>query len=101
MLRHVALFRWKPEATAENIARLEHGLSGLPAKIPAINAYHFGRNLGIQQGNADFAVVADFADQAGFEAYTRDPVHQAVINERLRPILAHREAIQYIIDRTD
>lgn len=100
MLRHVALFRWKPETTPGDIARLEEGLATLPAKIPAIKAYRFGRNLGIQPGTADFAVVADFADQAGFEAYTNDPVHQAVIRERIRPFVAQREAIQYIIDKT-
>jgi hypothetical protein len=80
VLRHVALFRWKPEATAEDISKVEAALHQLPAKIPCIQSYRFGRDLGIQDGNADFALVADFSD---------------------RPILAQREAIQYVIDHSD
>ena len=80
MLRHVALFRWKPEATAADVSRVEAALHQLPSKIPCIQAYRFGRDLGVQDGNADFALVADFA---------------------IRPIMAQREAIQYVIDRSD
>jgi hypothetical protein len=55
VLRHVALFRWKPETTAEDVSKVE----GAP-----------------QDGNADFALVAD-------------------------PIMARRDAIQYVIDHND
>jgi stress responsive alpha/beta barrel protein len=81
VLRHVALFRWKPEATAEDVS--------------------FGRDLGVQDGNADFALVADFTDQEGLATYANHPDHQAVIQNLIRPILAQREAIQYVIDHSD
>jgi hypothetical protein len=101
VVRHVALFRWKPEASSEDISRLEEALRALPAKIPAIRSYRFGRDLGIQDGNADFGVVADFADEKALESYWNHPDHQAVLRERVRPIMAQREAIQYVIDHTD
>ena len=41
----------------------------LPSKIPCILSYRFGRDLGVIDGNADFAVVADFADQEGLATY--------------------------------
>jgi hypothetical protein len=34
----------------------------LPGKIPCIQAYWFGGDVGVQAGNADFALVADFSD---------------------------------------
>ena len=101
MLRHVALFRWKPETTAADVVRVEEGLRGLPSQIPSIVSYRFGRDLGIQDGNADFAVVADFADQAGLRTYWEHPAHVAVLTERIRPLLAGREAIQYAIEERD
>ena len=101
MLRHVALFRWKPETTAEDVSKLEAALHRLPATIPCIKSYRFGRDLGVQDGNADFALVADFTDQEGLTTYANHPDHQAVIQELIGPILAQREAIQYVIDHSD
>src|SRR5438270_92879 len=62
MVRHVALFRWKDGTTAADVSRVEEGLRPLPSQIPCIRAYRFGRDLGIQEGNADFAVAAAFGD---------------------------------------
>jgi hypothetical protein len=101
MLRHVALFRWKAEATAEDVSKLEAALHDLPGKIPCIQSYRFGRDLGVQEGNADFALVADFADEDGLQTYANHPQHQEVIATLIRPIMEKREAIQYVIDHTD
>ena len=101
MVRHVALFRWKPETTAEDVSKVEAALHRLPATIPCIKSYRFGRDLGVQDGNADFALVADFTDQDGLTTYANHPDHQAVIQDLIRPILAQREAIQYVIDHVD
>lgn len=101
MLRHVALFRWKPETTAEDVSKVEAALHQLPAKIPCIQAYRFGRDLGVQDGNADFALVADFTDQDGLAAYSNHPDHLDVLNNLIRPIMEKREAIQYVIDHAN
>ena len=101
MLRHVALFRWKPEATAEDVSKLEAALHGLPDKIPCIQSYRYGRDLGIQEGNADFGLVADFVDEEDLRTYASHPDHQAVIRELVRPIMETRVAIQYMIDHAD
>jgi stress responsive alpha/beta barrel protein len=101
MVRHVVLFRWKPETTAEDVSRIEAALRQLPEKIPCIQTYRFGRDLGVQGGNADFALVADFADESGLRTYGTHPDHLAVISDLIRPITEHREAIQYVIDHTD
>lgn len=101
MVRHVALFRWKPETTAEDVSRIEAALRQLPEKIPCIQSYRFGRDLGVQDGNADFALVADFADESGLQTYSTHPDHLAVVTELIRPITERRDAIQYVIDHTD
>jgi hypothetical protein len=97
----VALFRWKPEATAADVSKVEAALRQLPDKIPCIQSYRFGRDLGVQEGNADFGLVADFIDEDGLQTYANHPEHQAVIRELIRPIMAGREAIQYVIEHKD
>ena len=50
-------------------------------------------------GNFDLAVVADFDDEAGYRVYATNPEHLTVIAERIRPILADRAAVQYVVPR--
>ena len=54
-----------------------------------------GTDVGLAEGNAHFAVVADFDDVAGYVTYRDDPEHQRIIAELIRPRLASRVAAQY------
>ena len=95
MFRHVVLLRWKPEATPEQRAAVETGLSALPGLIPEICAYTIGTDAHVNEGNYDLVVVADFDDVDGYIVYRDHPDHQAVIREHIAPILAARAAIQH------
>ncbi len=61
MIRHCVTLTFSPDATPAQLAALEAALGGLPAAIPEIAAYSFGRDLRIAEANASFVVVADFA----------------------------------------
>jgi hypothetical protein len=98
MIRHVVMFRWKPETTADDVAAIEEGLSKLPGEIPEIHRYTFGADAGINEGNFDFVVVADFASTEDYRVYRDHPVHRAFIAERTAPNMAERSAIQFAID---
>jgi Stress responsive A/B Barrel Domain len=93
--RHVATFAFREGTTDEQIAAVTEGLAGLPALIPELREYRFGPDLGIGDGNHDYAVVADFDRVQGYLAYRDHPAHQAVLAERIRPILEARAAVQY------
>jgi hypothetical protein len=95
MFRHVVLFKWTDAATEEQKRNVFAQLARLPEAIPELKAYHFGPDAGINAGNYDFAVVADFVDRAGYLSYRDNPVHRAVIDEAITPIRADRAAVQY------
>ncbi|WP_214413345.1 Dabb family protein [Sphaerisporangium fuscum] len=95
MFRHVVLFSWVAGATEEQKAAVEAGLKELPAAIPEIRRYEIGGDAGINPGNYEFAVVADFDSEADYLVYRDHPVHRAVIADVIRPILANRAAVQY------
>lgn len=95
MIRHVVLLRWQEGTTPSAVNAVSEGLGGLPAAIPEIREYRFGHDLGVNQGNFDFAVVADFANLEDYVVYRDHPVHRALIDERITPILDGRAAIQY------
>ena len=95
MIRHVVMFRWTAEATPEQKQRVPEELGRLPALLPTLRAYRLGADLGLVEGNFDFAVAADFDDLYGYLAYRNHPEHRAIIAKYTRPIIAERAAVQY------
>lgn len=95
MFRHVVLMQFTPEASAEQRQAVLDGLASLPAAIPGIRSYVYGPDAGVMPGNHDLAVVADFDDADAYVHYANHPAHQAFIAEKVKPILAHRAAVQY------
>ncbi len=95
MIRHVVLFRWTPDATQEQKQRVAAELRRLPALLPVLRRYDVGADLGLAEGNFEFAVVADLDDLEGLRTYRDNPEHRAVIAEFIQPIIAERAAVQY------
>jgi Stress responsive A/B Barrel Domain len=95
MFRHVVMLRWKDEATAAERFAVQVGLSELPGVIPELRNYVIGTDARVNEGNFDMVIVADFDDVDGYLAYRDHPDHQAVIRERIQPILAGRAAVQH------
>jgi Stress responsive A/B Barrel Domain len=95
VIRHVALLTFVDGATEEQVRAIEDALSTLPARLPQLRAYAIGRDLGINAGNASFAVVAEFANIDDYVAYRDDPEHRRIIAELISPILAARTGAQY------
>ncbi|HWG11699.1 MAG TPA: Dabb family protein [Streptosporangiaceae bacterium] len=95
MIRHTVMFTWRPDATEEQIKRVPAELSRLPALVPSLKAYSMGTDIGVNEGNWQFAATADFDDLDGYLAYRDDPTHQAIIKEHIRPIIATRAAVQF------
>lgn len=95
LIRHCVTFRFHEGTSDDAIDALAAALGALPVAIPEIQAYSFGADLGFRDTNADFAVVAEFVDEAGFRAYASHPAHVAVITEHVEPITAERIAMQF------
>jgi len=94
VLRHAVLFRWRPGTDPGDVAQAADALRRLPAVIPELKHYRVGPDAGRVAGNWDFAVVADFDDEAGWRTYTDHPAHLAVA-ARIRSLMEDRAAVQY------
>ena len=71
MIRHTVMITWKDDAT------------------------DMGTDIGVNDGNWDFAVSGDFDDLDGYIAYRDDPTHQAIIATYIKSIVATRAAVQF------
>jgi hypothetical protein len=96
-IRHVVVFTWNEGITDDDIARVGDALTALPAAIPEIRDYRFGSDIGVNDGNSHYAVVADFDHVDGYLVYRDHPAHRQVITEVLSPLMAGRAATQFAI----
>jgi hypothetical protein len=94
MIRHAVILDWTGDATDAQKALVSERLALLPGLIPQIQRYEYGP--GRNPGNADFAIVAEFADEEAFVAYRDHPEHRLFVKEVLTPIMAARTAIQFL-----
>ena len=89
------MFRWTEDTTQGQKQRAAAEVSRLPSLVPSLRAFHAGADLGVNQGNFDFAVAADFDDIDGYLAYRDHPEHRAMVEEFVRPIAVQRAAVQF------
>lgn len=94
-LTHVAVFTWKPGTTDQQLQALRDGLAALPGLIPEIRGFRFGADAGLREGNADFAVVAEFDSPEGYRAYGAHPDHRDLLDRLIQPIVDRRTSLQF------
>lgn len=92
MFRHVALFRWVDGTSGDQVVAITEGLRALPGAVPSIRRYDVGP---ASSGSHDFAVVADFDDEAGWQAYDEHPEHDRVRRDLILPVVADRAVVRY------
>ena len=95
MVRHVVTLTLQDGTTTEQVQSLVGEIGALPHLVPGIKGYSVGSDLGIDDGNATVAIVADFEDELAYEVYRDHPEHRRVIVEHVRPVLASRAAVQH------
>jgi hypothetical protein len=95
MLRHVVLFTWTEDTSAERRAEILAALRRLPDEVGGMTAFAVGDDAALAEGNAHTALVADFPDADAFRRYATDPRHLEVVAEYVKPALAGRTAAQY------
>ena len=78
-LKHVVAFKFKPEATPEQIKQVEAAFEGLKAKIPEVKALEWGTNVSPEKRDKGFTHcwVLSFASEKDRDAYSVHPAHKA------------------------
>lgn len=95
MIQHVVMFTWDDEMTDELERQFAAELTALAPKLKGLLSYHAGPDLGLVEGNYDFAVVAQFEDVESYLGYRDHPEHQEIIARLSRPHARTRAAVQF------
>ena len=77
-VRHIVVFRYKPEATAAQIDTLTRAFAALGDSIPGITAFEHGVNNSPEGMNQGFThvYVMTFTSAAARDAYLVHPAHK-------------------------
>jgi hypothetical protein len=97
MFRHVVLFRFRDDAPTARIDAALDAVRALVDAVPTVRALDVHTDAGEATDNHQAVVLVSFDDVAGYRTYRDHPAHLQVISEQLRPLIAHRAAIQFAV----
>lgn len=80
MIRHVAVFTFKPEFTAEQRQEWIEIIKDLPNHIPQIRMMSIGEDTLHGPNSHELAIVADFDSLEDLHVYSTHPAHQKVLD---------------------
>lgn len=79
--RHAVFFKFKEDATAEQVAKIESEFKALKSKIDTIVDFEWGPSESVEGLNDGFThcFLVTFADKKGLEVYIPHDDHQAFV----------------------
>ena len=96
-LRHVVAFKFKEDASPDQIKKVEGAFCDLKKRIPQIKSLEWGTNVSKENLGKGFThcFFVTFKSEKDCEAYVRHPDHQAFV-EILKPIMADAFVFDYL-----
>jgi hypothetical protein len=96
----VVLFKFRDDASAASIARIETAFTRLPGQIPGILEFEWGTNISPENLDQGFThcFVLTFGTEADRDAYLTHPAHRAFVG-MLDPALEKALVVDYRAQR--
>jgi hypothetical protein len=81
VLRHVVIFKFKPDTGDAKLKELVDAFRALPGKIDAIQDFEWGTDVGVENLSKGFThcFFLTFADEKGRDAYLPHAAHQEFV----------------------
>ncbi|MBW0115499.1 Dabb family protein [Pseudonocardia abyssalis] len=94
MIRNVVVGRLLPDVPAEQVEAALQALRDLRVEGVELRMAS-GFDLGLREGNANYAITVDLADEDAYRVYDLDEEHNRIRREMFAPISASIERIQF------
>jgi hypothetical protein len=82
VLRHIVMYKFKPEISAAQVQEVVDTFAALPKKIDQIVDFEHGTNVSPEGKSEGFThcFVVSFRDEAGRDVYLKHPAHLEYVN---------------------
>jgi lysophospholipase L1-like esterase len=92
LLRHMVLFKFKPEVSPDQVQEVVTAFGALKSKIDTIEDYEWGTDVGVENLSAGFThcFLVTFRDAAGRDTYLPHPAHEdfkKLVGPRIEKVL--------------
>ena len=96
LLRHVVLFKFKPESTPEDIQKVVTAFAALPKQIDTIVDFEWGTDVGVENLSQGFThcFLVTFRTAEARDAYLPHPAHKKFV-ELVKPVLEKPMVVDY------
>jgi hypothetical protein len=99
-IRHVVHFKFKADATAEQIKKITEEFAALKTKISVVDSLEWGKNSspeGLDKGY-NYCWIVSFKTAADRDAYLVDPAHKAFV-ALLKPVLEDALVVDFVPEK--
>lgn len=96
MIRHIVLFKIKPEYK-KDIPELVRGFYGMLGKVEGLMALEAGQDFLGSERSYDLGLVTLFSDRVAFDAYQDHPAHLPV-KARMHEVREASVACDFVIE---
>ena len=96
VLRHVVLFKFKDEATTEQVRAIENAFAALPSKVDLVRDFEWGTDVSVEnlQDGFTHCFVVTFKSVEDRDRYLPHPAHEEFVG-MLRPVLDKALVVDY------
>ena len=96
MIRNVVVGKVRPGTPVEDVERALQALRDLRVEGVTIRMVS-GRDVGLRDGNASYAITVDLDDEDAYRVYDADAEHNRIRREMFAPISEHIMRVQFLL----
>ncbi len=95
MIKHMVLFRFKPDVSVAAQTELLGEMKELPSRYAAMKRFGLGSNLSERDQLFSHVMTMEFKTMAELKAYLNDDYHEMHAATRFRPLIEQRAIASY------
>ena len=90
MIRHLLLFEFRKDVSAEQAEQVLAGLREFPSRYPTMRRFHVGKNISRRDRTFSYAMSMEFESIEDVETYLASEYHEHFVDEWFRPHIERR-----------
>lgn len=90
MMRHMVLFRFRPEASEQDRRAVLDGLAQLPMHFPQMRRFGLGENVSQRDRTFSHVMAVEFERREEMESYLNSAEHEEFVSMLFRPAVEGR-----------